>query len=70
MKFSYGLFVKLFVESVISVHIIKYNKTMNSRLSMSSYARVLLSTVYLSSIEIIEFQFLNLLSECYIAILI
>ena len=65
MKFLYGLFVKLFVESVISVHIIKYNKIMNSRLSMSSYARVLLSTVYLSSIEIIEFQFLNLLSECY-----
>ena len=68
MKFLYGLFVKLFVESVISVHIIKYNKIMNSRLSLSSYARVLLSTVYLSSIEIIEFQFLNLLSECYIAI--
>ena len=68
MKFLNGLFVKLLVESVISVHIIKYNKIMNSRLSMSSYARVLLSTVYLSSIEIIEFQFLNLLSECYIAI--
>ena len=68
MKFLYGLFVKLFVESVISVHIIKYNKIMNSRLSMSSYARILLSTVYLSSIKIIEFQFLNLLSECFIAI--
>ena len=57
MKFLYWLFVKLFVESVISVHIIKYNKIINSRLSMSSYARVLLSTVYLSSIGMIEFQF-------------
>ena len=54
MKFLHGLFVKLFVESVISVHIIKSNETINSRLSTNELFCVLLSTVYLKSLTIFK----------------